>query len=120
MGCRAMYATPLLCVVLALGMGTRGDGATGRHPLSLASPVPWWPGRSRGSGRRTDGSSAGFETIIELMPKNSFGAAAKLRAGGAEYEYFRLAALEERGMASVSRLPFSTKILLEKDRKSVV
>ncbi len=47
------------------------------------------------------------------MAKNSFGAAAKLRAGGAEYEYFRLASLEERGTASVSRLPFSTKILLE-------
>ena len=47
------------------------------------------------------------------MAKNSFGAAAKLRASGAEYEYFRLATLEERGMASVSRLPFSTKILLE-------
>ena len=47
------------------------------------------------------------------MAKNSFGAAAKLRASGAEYDYFRLATLEERGMASVSRLPFSTKILLE-------
>jgi aconitate hydratase len=47
------------------------------------------------------------------MAKNSFGAAARLRAGGAEYEYFRLASLEERGTAHVSRLPFSTKILLE-------
>jgi aconitate hydratase len=47
------------------------------------------------------------------MAKNSFGAAAKLRAGGAEYEIFRLAALEECGAGRVSRLPFSTKILLE-------
>ncbi len=47
------------------------------------------------------------------MAKNSFGAAAKLRAGGAEYEIFRLAELEKSGMGNVSRLPFSTKILLE-------
>jgi aconitate hydratase len=47
------------------------------------------------------------------MPKNSFGAAAKLRSGAAEYEIFRLARLEEAGVGAVSRLPFSTKILLE-------
>jgi aconitate hydratase len=47
------------------------------------------------------------------MPKNSFGAAAKLRSGAAEYEIFRLGALEESGVGVVSRLPFSTKILLE-------
>jgi aconitate hydratase len=47
------------------------------------------------------------------MGKNSFGAAAKLRAGGHEYEYFSLASLAERGMGSVQRLPFSIKILLE-------
>ncbi|MBZ5728268.1 MAG: aconitate hydratase AcnA [Acidobacteriia bacterium] len=47
------------------------------------------------------------------MSKNSFGAASKLRAGNAEYEYYRLAALEEKGVGSVSRLPFSIKILLE-------
>ena len=51
--------------------------------------------------------------IIESMGKNSFGAAAKLRAGGHEYEYFSLASLAERGMGSVQRLPFSIKILLE-------
>src|SRR5580658_7588544 len=51
--------------------------------------------------------------IIKLMPKNSFGAAAKLRSGAAEYEIFRLARLEESGTGTVSRLPFSTKILLE-------
>jgi len=47
------------------------------------------------------------------MPKNSFGAAAKLRSGAAEYEIFRLARLEESGIGAVSSLPFSTKILLE-------
>jgi len=47
------------------------------------------------------------------MTKNSFGAAAKLRVGASGYDYFRLAALEEQGVGNVSRLPFSTKILLE-------
>ncbi|HUB77387.1 MAG TPA: aconitate hydratase AcnA [Bryobacteraceae bacterium] len=47
------------------------------------------------------------------MAKNSFGAAAKLRAGNSEYEYFRLASLAERGLGSVDRLPYSIKILLE-------
>ncbi|HXS97391.1 MAG TPA: aconitate hydratase AcnA [Candidatus Limnocylindrales bacterium] len=47
------------------------------------------------------------------MKKNSFGAAAKLRVGSTDYDYFRLATLEQRGAANVSRLPFSTKILLE-------
>ena len=44
---------------------------------------------------------------------NSFGAASVLRAGGAEYRYFRLSTLEEKGVANISRLPFSTKIMLE-------
>ncbi len=44
---------------------------------------------------------------------NSFGAAASLRAGGREYEIFRLDALEKAGVAGVSRLPYSIKILLE-------
>ena len=47
------------------------------------------------------------------MGKNSFGAAAQLRAGGHEYQYFSLASLTERGMGNVERLPFSIKILLE-------
>jgi aconitate hydratase len=47
------------------------------------------------------------------MLTNSFGAAAKLRVGNTEYEYFRLAQLEQRGVGNISRLPFSTKILLE-------
>src|SRR5580658_1938085 len=51
--------------------------------------------------------------IIELMAKNSFGAASKLRAGDNDFEYFRLASLAEKGLGSVDRLPFSIKILLE-------
>src|SRR5579872_2912415 len=48
------------------------------------------------------------------MPsKTSFGAAASLRAGNTSYQIFRLARLEEAGVGKVSRLPFSTKILLE-------
>jgi len=47
------------------------------------------------------------------MAQNSFGAAAKLRVGSAEYGYFRLAALDEKGAGQATRLPFSTKILLE-------
>jgi aconitate hydratase len=47
------------------------------------------------------------------MSNNSFGAAAKLRVGNAQYEYFRLAQLEKKGVGSIARLPFSTRILLE-------
>ncbi len=44
---------------------------------------------------------------------NSFGALSSLRVGSTDYRIFRLGALEESGVANVSRLPFSTKILLE-------
>ncbi|MEO8368560.1 MAG: aconitate hydratase AcnA [Candidatus Solibacter sp.] len=47
------------------------------------------------------------------MAKNSFGAAAKLRVGTAEYDYFRLAQLAQQGVGDVGRLPFSIRILLE-------
>ena len=50
---------------------------------------------------------------MKPMAKNSFGAAAKLRVGGTEYDYFRLARLEETEVGNISKLPFSTKILLE-------
>jgi aconitate hydratase len=62
------------------------------------------------------------ETIEEIrddarynlcMPTNTFGAASKLRAGNVEYEIFRLNALTEKGAGDISRLPFTTKILLE-------
>jgi aconitate hydratase A / 2-methylisocitrate dehydratase len=44
---------------------------------------------------------------------NSFNALDTLRAGDRSYAYFRLAALEERGIAKLSQLPFSLKVLLE-------
>jgi aconitate hydratase len=47
------------------------------------------------------------------MAQNTFGAAAKLRAGNAEFDYFRLARLDEQGAGNTSRLPFSIRILLE-------
>ena len=48
-----------------------------------------------------------------MTSQNSFGAAGKLKAGGQEYEIFRLAALENAGIAKLSRIPYSIKILLE-------
>ena len=48
------------------------------------------------------------------MPsKNSFGAAANLRVNDSDYEIFRLDALEKAGLASIHRIPYSIKILLE-------
>src|SRR5262245_26470002 len=43
---------------------------------------------------------------------NSFGAAAKLQAGGKTHEIFRLSALETAGF-DLGRIPYSIKILLE-------
>jgi aconitate hydratase len=48
-----------------------------------------------------------------MTSQNSFGAAGKLQAGGREYEIFRLSALEKAGIATLSRIPYSIKILLE-------
>jgi aconitate hydratase len=47
------------------------------------------------------------------MNQNSFGAASTLNVAGTNYRIFRLATLEEKGVANVSRLPFSHRILLE-------
>ncbi len=44
---------------------------------------------------------------------NSFAAAGTLRVGGISYRIFRLEALERAGLANLSRIPFSIKILLE-------
>ena len=44
---------------------------------------------------------------------NSFGALGNLRVGSTDYRIFRLKVLEDLGIANISRLPFSTKILLE-------
>src|SRR5579863_3188075 len=47
------------------------------------------------------------------MNQNSFGAASTLNVAGTNYRIFRLATVEEKGVANVSRLPFSHRILLE-------
>jgi aconitate hydratase len=48
------------------------------------------------------------------MPSlNSFGAAGELLVGGRTYRIYRLDALEKAGLATLSRIPFSIKILLE-------
>src|ERR1039458_4785459 len=77
------------------------------HPPRGAKDAPWdtqvSPARRR--------VRAGF--IIRPMAKNSFGAAANLRVGSAEYHYFRLAELVRRGVGNVGQLPFSIRILLE-------
>ncbi|MBK9167807.1 MAG: aconitate hydratase AcnA [Bryobacterales bacterium] len=49
---------------------------------------------------------------MPMKQLNSFGAAATLRVGASEYRIFRLDALEKRGY-SLTRLPFSVRILLE-------
>ncbi len=48
-----------------------------------------------------------------MTSQNSFGAAGELRAGERTYSIYRLAALEKAGIAKLSRIPFSIKILLE-------
>ncbi len=50
---------------------------------------------------------------VHMTSQNSFGAAGELRVGGHTYQIFRLAALQEAGLADLSRIPFSIKILLE-------
>ncbi len=45
--------------------------------------------------------------------KDSFGALTELLVGERKVHYFRLQTLEEKGIAKVSKLPFSIKILLE-------
>src|ERR1700742_5192763 len=48
------------------------------------------------------------------MPSlDSFKAASELRAGGRTHKIYRLDALEKAGIANLSRIPFSIKILLE-------
>src|SRR5215510_3879369 len=82
--------------------------------MSLCSSI--WTSGWRSSATATAGSNISpycSHTIIKSMPNNSFHAAAKLRSGAAEYDYFRLAALQEQGIANIARLPFSIRILLE-------
>jgi aconitate hydratase len=48
-----------------------------------------------------------------MTTQNSFGAAGELRVGSQTYNIFRLSALEKAGVAKLSRIPYSIKILLE-------
>ncbi len=48
-----------------------------------------------------------------MANRNSFGAAASLRAGGREYRIYRLDALEKAGLGSMSSIPVSIRVLLE-------
>ncbi|MCL6446435.1 MAG: aconitate hydratase AcnA, partial [Alicyclobacillus sp.] len=45
--------------------------------------------------------------------RDPFGVREQLSVGAASYTYYRLQTLEDKGIAQVSRLPFSIKILLE-------
>ncbi len=47
------------------------------------------------------------------MSHNTFGAATTLRVAGADYRVFSLTALEKKGVANISRMPVSHRILLE-------
>src|SRR5665213_1216658 len=47
------------------------------------------------------------------MSQNSFGTQSTLSVGGTDYRFFRLSTLEEKGVANVSRMPISHRILLE-------
>ncbi|MFQ5700309.1 MAG: aconitate hydratase AcnA [Acidobacteriota bacterium] len=50
---------------------------------------------------------------MNTAAKDTFRSRARLRAGGAEYEIFRLDALAQAGIGHVERLPLSLRILLE-------
>ncbi len=55
-----------------------------------------------------------FAKMNTYMPSlNSFGSAGDLRVGGRTYRIHRLDSLEKAGLATLSRIPFSIKILLE-------
>ena len=47
------------------------------------------------------------------LKTNSFGARARFDTGSGQAYYYRLSALEEAGLADISRLPFSIRVLLE-------
>src|SRR5579864_8853309 len=48
-----------------------------------------------------------------MNKSNSFGASSSLTVGGREYRYYSLESLEKRGVAKISRIPCSIRILLE-------
>ena len=48
------------------------------------------------------------------MSKNSFGAASTLKVGDTTYRIFNVSALEASGVANISQMPVSHRILLER------
>ena len=50
---------------------------------------------------------------MDHAPTDSFGARATLETGDGRLDYYRLARLAEHGIADVSRLPYSIRVLLE-------
>jgi aconitate hydratase len=48
-----------------------------------------------------------------MTAKNHFGARATINTGSGQAYYYRLAHVEEMGITSLARLPFSIRILLE-------
>ena len=48
-----------------------------------------------------------------MAQQNLHNSRASFEVNGKSYNYFRLAAIEEAGIANVSRLPYSIKVLLE-------
>lgn len=48
-----------------------------------------------------------------MTAKDQFSTARSLEVGGKTYRYYSLKALEEQGLGSISKLPFSIRVLLE-------
>lgn len=48
-----------------------------------------------------------------MTAKDQFSTARSLKVGGKTYRYYSLKALEEQGLGSISKLPFSIRVLLE-------
>ena len=51
--------------------------------------------------------------MITRVNPDTFKARSTFDTGSGEAQYFRLAALEEAGLADVARMPFSVRVLLE-------
>ena len=50
---------------------------------------------------------------MEVVMKNSFGAASILKVRDRNYQIFRLECLDRAGVANTSKIPYSIRILLE-------
>ncbi len=50
---------------------------------------------------------------LSVVSKDSFKCKTSITAGGKTYEYFSLALAEKNGLAGISKLPFSLKVLIE-------